>query len=512
MEQNYKRLFDFKNKTVGIIRNYKTAAIVLIIVYAIALFPLFMANSNYRDDVGRVLQGYDEWDNFGRVTTNALSHVVHADEYLKDISPLTQIIAVLFIILASLVLLRVVHGDKKLSVLDAVSVLPLGLFPYFLCCFSYKYDAPYMALSVLVSVLPFAIRNHRKVFIVAVFVCTLLMFTTYQASAGIIPMVVVFTAFLDWKKGEKNKRILLYCLLSAVAFVAAMIVFFVFIPKGDSGYVSEKMTFSNLSIHHVIENFMKYFRTFKDDFRIKWFAVIAIVSAMFFIKNTIETKKNKVLTFIFSVVVFVIILAFSFGPYSFLDEPFLMPRGMYGICMFVTLICLGATPNNSEDFSENANKQAYSIVLKSTKAISCIGIVALGWMCVVFAGVYGNATSAQKSYDEIRIAQVADDLAEIPQLNGEEKATIQVMGTVGYAPGIKGIPDDGILLRLLQPPFGGENIWSYTRLLSYYGLPEMEYSDQLSNEDYKKWNIAHENCYHTIYTDKNRVLVELKNY
>lgn len=118
--------------------------------------------------------------------------------------------------------------------------------------------------------------------------------------------------------------------------------------------------------------------------------------------------------------------------------------------------------------------------------------------------------SSQKSYDEFRIAEVADELAELPQLNGEEKATIQVIGTVGYAPGIKGIPGDKILERLMMSPFGGENYWSYLRLLSYYGLPDMEYSDELSNEDYKKWDIAHENCYQTIYTSGNQIVVDLK--
>ena len=504
---NLAYLFEIKIRVFGYIKNNICPAVFLIVVYVVALFPLFRANFNYRDDGGRVLSGFDGWDNFGRWTTNTLSHVVHADEYIRDISPLPQIVAVLLILAASMILLKVVRGEKKITIWDAVCVLPLGLFPYFLCCFSYKFDSPYMALSVLVSVLPFAFRSNRKVFYIAAFICTLLMCTTYQASAGIFPMIVVFTAFLDWKNGEKAKKVLYYCLLSALVFLTAMLIFFVLVPKGDSGYVAEKMSFDSLSIKHIIENYVTYISTFRHDFRVtKWFSVIAIISALFVVRNVLETKKNKFLTAVLSILVYGVIFVLSFGPYPLLDEPFLMPRGMYGICMFITLVCLGATPNSVS--GDGSKVKMYSI--RIVEAVSWIGIVALCWLCIVFSCTYGNAVSSQKSYDEFRIAEVVDELAELPQLNGEEKATISVIGTVGYAPGIRGIPGDKILERLMMPPFGGENYWSYLRLLSYYGLPNMEYSEELSNEDYTNWDIAHENCYHTLYTLDNKIVVKLK--
>ena len=117
-------------------RDNKNIFALLCGVYLIALFPLFRANFNYRDDGGRVLWAYAGWNDFGRYTSNALSHMIHADTYLKDISPLTQIIAVLIIVIASVLLLKIVREDRKTTFWDAIAVLPLGLFPYFLCCFS----------------------------------------------------------------------------------------------------------------------------------------------------------------------------------------------------------------------------------------------------------------------------------------------------------------------------------------------------------------------------------------
>ena len=490
---------DLKENASSFIKNSRGAAIFLIAVYLIALFPLFRANFNYRDDGGRVLWAYDDWNNFGRVTSNTLSHIVHADKYLRDISPLTQIIAVLLIVAASLLLLKAVRGSKKLTVWDALCVLPLGLFPYFLCCFSYKYDAPYMALSVLVSVIPLVFRKRGWVYYLIAFVCSLLMCTTYQASAGIFPMLVIFTAFIDWKSGEKTGKVLRFCLFSALAFIAALLIFFLLIPKGDGEYVTTKMAMDLSSVKHIISNYWTYIYTFKRDFRIHWFVVIALISAMFMLWNILETDRNRILTLLVGGVVYVLLFVFSFGPYPFLSEPFLMPRGMYGLGVFITFICLGAT-----QFHNAENK------LKAIKATSLISVIALSWLCIVFTCTYGNALSAQKKYDEFRIEEVAVKLADLDLLNDEERTPIQVTGSIGYASGIRNISGDRLLLRLVPPPFGGDNYWSYLKLLSYYGLPEMEYTKELINDSDAGWQIVDENCYHTIYSDGERVIIELK--
>ena len=486
------------NKIKKYLKDNKGILALLGCIYLITLYPLFRANFNYRDDGGRVLWAFDGWQNFGRVTSNTLSHIIHADTYLKDISPLTQIIAIVIIVLASLALLKIICGDRKLTAWDAICVLPLGLFPYFLCCFSYKFDSPYMALSVLVSVVPLLLRKNKKAYYIAAFVCTMLMCTTYQASAGIFPMLVVYTAFADWKNGEDGRKTIKYCLFSALAYAAAMLLFLAFVPINDGGYVEEKVSFGVLSIKHIIENYITYISTFKDDFRIKWFAVIAIISVVTAVRSVIDTKRNKLVTLVLCGVAYALMLLLSFGAYPLLDEPFLMPRGMYGAGVFVTMICAGSIPTCWESDK------------KSLKIISRISVLALGWLCVVFTCTYGNSLSAQKSYDEFRAHEVAEELAELePVMNGED-IRIQLVGNAGYAAGIDGIPSDEILYRLMQPPFGGDNAWSALKLFGFCGLPDMESVDVFAADEYQSWSIAHENCYHTIYVQGNDIVVELK--
>lgn len=49
-----------------------------------------------------------------------------------------------------------------------------------------------------------------------------------------------------------------------------------------------------------------------------------------------------------------------------------------------------------------------------------------------------------------------------------------------------------------------------TMIFTTKGLPDLHYSEELSKEDYKKWDIAHENCFHTIYNSGDKVVIELK--
>ena len=201
-------------------------------------------------------------------------------------------------------------------------------------------------------------------------------------------------------------------------------------------------------------------------------------------------------------ITYALMLVFSVGVYPILDEPFLMARGMYGLGIFVTLICVGSTVAIKK-------QQKSSALASCTRIVSWIAVFAISWLCVVFCSTYGNCLAEQNKYDEFRIGEVAQSLSEIPQIMNEEMPQLQIVGNVGYAAGIGDTPCDDVLLRLMVPPFGEENYWSYLRLLSYYGLPSINYTQELTDEDYTLWEIADDNSYHTIYVNSNNIVVVL---
>jgi hypothetical protein len=129
-------------------------------LYTIAISAILRANIYYGDDTGRALSGYNNWNTDGRYLSYIMAWGIHGDQYLTDISPLPQLIALFFLALTGVILLYLITGRKRYSFLELWATIPIALTPYFLNCLVYKYDSPYMALSVLASVIPLLFSRY----------------------------------------------------------------------------------------------------------------------------------------------------------------------------------------------------------------------------------------------------------------------------------------------------------------------------------------------------------------
>lgn len=121
--------------------------LILAAVYLVALSAVLRADFFYYDDIQRACWGWPGWG-FSRHVSNGLSKVLHAGSYLTDVSPFPQLLAILIISLSSVLCIFFLTGKKEVSLWQLIAAVPVGLSPYFLECLSYKFDAPYMALSV----------------------------------------------------------------------------------------------------------------------------------------------------------------------------------------------------------------------------------------------------------------------------------------------------------------------------------------------------------------------------
>ena len=129
-----------------------------------------------------------------------MSFFFHGNIYLTDISPLLQIIAIIILATASTILVYVFKNNNKFTFVDYLSAMPIVLCPYFLQCISYKFDAAYMAISIIAAIAPMLLCNFKDKskfnyigLLVGTFFSTIIVCTTYQVSLGILPIVVVFT-------------------------------------------------------------------------------------------------------------------------------------------------------------------------------------------------------------------------------------------------------------------------------------------------------------------------------
>ena len=92
--------------------NLKRPVMTLTMIYVVAISALIRPNIRYKDDVGRTIDGHRRWHAASRYMSDILSMLFHTSEKVHDISPLTQIIACLFIAIASAVLCMVISAQE----------------------------------------------------------------------------------------------------------------------------------------------------------------------------------------------------------------------------------------------------------------------------------------------------------------------------------------------------------------------------------------------------------------
>ena len=274
----------------------------------------------------------------------------------------------------------------------AVSVI--GLCPYFLECISYKYDSPYMALSILASIFPFIFFNVKKKynlpFIIFIFIGTLIMCMTYQASSGIIPIMTLFLSFRYWN--EKDNQSAIKILLTAfLGYLCGLLVFKCFLMIPVDGYVTNSMFPLDELIPGAINNLKKYYNYVITDFRNIWLILFLIISICFIARQIINSKRNKICAFIFTLILIAVSLLLAFGVYPLLEVPLFRGRAMYGIGIPITLIMLNSVNGTG-------------------KYISKLFVIGLCYCFFVFLFTYGNTLSEQKRYVDFRVQNVINGL------------------------------------------------------------------------------------------------------
>ncbi len=484
---------------------YKKPFLVLSIMYIIAESAIIMTDVSYVDDMGRKAWGYSNWDSFSRYVSNFLSRLIHTDSYLADISPLPQIIAVLLMTVASLIVIATFSNNKKISFWSLVAVMPLCISPYFLECLSYKYDSPYMAISVLASVIPLLFyKCSPTIYVPVVLLGTLLTCTTYQAALGIFPTAILILSFLQWKQDvPKDKNIKLIG-FSVIGYLAAMLIYKIFIMKPVNTYVSSEMYALSEMPKGVISNIKRYLTYVYSDFEQIWLILLAAILCAFVVLSVLRSKKNKFLTAIFAITTILFSACLCWGPYIAMKVPSYNCRGMYGFGAFIAIFAVVCTD------SRNLFKQQKGMY-EGTSCMAKIACLCLSWCFLVFSFVYANALGEQQRYTDFRTEMVLSALDEFLIPNAETSVNLQIIGSAGVSPVVERMPQySGVLKRLVfAVRFAGDGrIWSAYDFYNYYDL----HVNVVDNLQELNLPVLHDGYYETIYGDKNNILIKLRSY
>ena len=483
--------------------------LVLFLIYLVGFSAILLASVHYADDVARTNYGYAGWSGFSRYTDTILAHVVHADNYLTNIAPLPQLMAVAEMALASLMLVCVVGGREVFLekwtkwIWRVVAVTPLGFCPYMLECMSYQYDAPYMALSVLAAVAPLCLRRQRPlVYGVALAVGTLVACTTYQVSLSIVPMLVGFVAVKEWnedvvEKGARERRahyvkIAKYVAGSAAVFLVTLLVFQKVLMRPADMYVSNEVVEIGELVPTAVAHLVKYLGLLVSDFRTLWLVLMAMIVVGFVVAFAVRSERNKVVSAVVGALTAVVLVVLAYILYAVLSKPLYTTRAMYAIGAVLAIMGV------------------YIASGRGWQKIMMVPVVMLGWCFFSFAFTYGNALAEQDAYRRMQTEMVIADLNEMLPEFGEVK-TLQATGEMGLAPVVAHMPagDYVILRRLLKPSFGGDVPWMALRLVEGSGLPGAKYDPKMNLEGQDLPELK-DTVFYTIYGDERGILVEFK--
>jgi len=472
-------------------RQFVMPVLVMFGVYLLGISAIIRADFLYIDDLGRSVQGYRGWENWSRYISSFLAIFIHGDTHINDISPLTQLIAAFFIAASSVALVYVIN-DKKITKTALAVSIPIGLSPYFLECFSYKFDAPYMALSVFASIVPFVFMKDRLAFSVVSVLGLLVMSMTYQASSGIYIIIVILLCFQQWSMRRKtNREILSFMAISIISFCIAMISFRVFFMVPRDTYAGTSVFSLSQIIPGFFHNAVRYLMLVRSDFGIIWQALLLLAGLSFLIKSVIITKRSKFIALLASFAAIALMSVLSFGVYLVLANPLFDPRAMYGFGIFIAMLGI---------YAAGSVKKAFALPA-----------LALCWCFFVFSFSYGNALAGQKRYIEFRTEMLLHDLAILFPKRGVEPQPIKITGSAGHAPVVYNIAARNPVIRRLVPVhLKGNWVWGGRLLVLHYNYHAtlfLRFDDTTEEAEFQQ---IFDSRYHTIKSDGERVLVFLK--
>lgn len=469
------------------------ALLILFAVFALGISAILRADFYYMDDSPRAAMGYKQWDYFSRYLSTALSTLVHGGDYLADAAPLPQLLAMGIMAVSGVLILYTVLDRTAFSWWELAAVVCVGLNPYFLGCVSFRFDAPYMALSVLASVVPLLYRSRRpSAYILSSLLGILAVCTSYQAAAGIFPMLVIGIALRMWNRRKPWRETAGFVLQSAAGWGLGLLFFkLVIMVPADAGYVANSLPPLRNLIPNFFANLTAYYRLIQTDFKLFWLILAALMAAGFLLRTILGSRRNKAAAAAVTVGAFLLMGLVCFGMYPALATPAFAPRAMYGFG--ILLAVFGVTAAEGE------------------KNIACkIPAAMLGWLFFVFSFTYGNALRVQKDYTDFRTELVIADLQDMATFQSDEPVTVQLSGSIGRAPTLKSsLQNYRMLNRLVPETFaGGDDLTQYG-FYCYYDLRNVVWNPAVDLRE-MDLPVVKDTMYHTIRGDSGHVLVELK--
>lgn len=477
-------LYAFYNK-LSSEKLYQHFAFILVFLFLV-FFKVIAANYFYADDVFRNYTGNRSWIGFSRYISEFFSIFLHTNINLNDIAPLSQIITI-FIMAATLIMARGIFESEKNSILKLLSLSFIFISPYFAENFSYRFDCPYMALSVFFSIFPFIFKDNLFLFSFVSTVSLIFTSISYQAALGVFIVFSIFIFFENFIQNKSIKSCIKFLSACCFSFILAMLIFKLFfmntISNNSDDYFSSKTGF-----FYIFTNSFTYLKTTFSLFGNKLMKVLWISSIISFLFVSVkQSKRNKFITIFISIITILVSYLLSYGPYLIFERPVMLARAFMGFNAFIALVLMSI---------------ANYIEIKKSYCMQAI-LIFLIYSAIVFQYTYGNCIINQKEYENYRIQMILNDLSSIT--NKENDYKIDIKGNIDFSKknriALKNYP----LLKSMIPQTLRETSSWNDEIFNGYNFKCKQESLSLTEQ----FNCVIKNYYYAIYKCDNKIIIFL---
>ena len=474
-------------------------------VLLVSYLALLMAHFDFQDDTKRIISGHKSWVGASRYISEILAVFFHANFYINDIAPLTQLIALCVLALTSFLLAFALTGGN-ITWLSAVAATLMGTCPYFVQNMSFKFDSPYMAMSLLFAVLPFLFIGDVFSFCTTSFICLVLVCSSYQAANSVYIVLAIFCAFKMLGEKESFRRVVRFVLLSILCYAATLAFFKLFIMIPTEATIDERNTRigANMMLSLIKINWLSYMKIVLGNFGNLWIKCFAVLlSFLFVVGGTVFSRRGKLFGFFVSIFSLALMLGLSFGAYLAIGNTVLAARAFMGFDALVAVLAIFV--------AQCASRLGREKIAWRIGAASCI--CALAWGFCVNATVTGNVFAKQQRYTDFRLSILLGDLGAF--VNKGEKSQCLVCGITG-APASTNMDWKNYRIDM-----GGDNGGWMSYVLQEWNM-DVDFVSIESNTNVLERNpelkekvgslpLLLDNYYHSIYGKDNFFYVLMKN-
>lgn len=460
-------------------------------IFVVGILTIIRANYSHLDDMERTIRGINHLDAWSRFLAGALAVIVHASPVLMDISPLPQIVACLILAFGAFAFAYIATG-KKITWLSCIAALPIGLSPHFLENLTFKFDAPYMALAVVFSIVPFLFINDKKAFVTVSILGLLGTCLTYQAASGVyIVLTIFFSVLFYFERSWNIKRTFSFIGYAVVAYIVSLLIFRIFFMVEEDTYVSTTMFSMSQIIPGCLSNMIKYVSFLYSDLGKSVFFIMLVVVLILCSLRIFEFENKKRYLHIYIYVIsFLLMTCLSFGAYLALEKPWWGVRAFMGTGILFASFCMFSVCGN---------------VKSKLRTCSGIAVTIFCYTMLVFALCYGNALAEQKRFNFLRTTLLVSDLAEV--CSQMEEVKLHINNNFEQAPTVSVAAKILPLTNRLCNGILGDARWGYHYLSQYFHFNFLKVKESIDDSDFA---VLKENAYHIIKEQNGFVTVTFK--